>query len=315
MAIEQRKAGFRIPEQGLEKREVGGGGCHHQRLGQALPVLLLCDRVPDNAPTRPMKGTAPRGRNNTEDAALSEGLRQSAKDRAENVMIVDMMRNDLGRIARSGSVKVDHLWDIERYRTLFQMTSTCSAQTDASLGEILTALFPSASITGAPKVRTMELISSLESSPRGIYTGAIGRVGPGRQAEFNVAIRTIHIDHERRHAEYGTGGGIVWDSVAEEEYRECLTKALVVTAPAPDFSLLETLLWDPESGFALLDRHLNRLQDSAAYFDRPCDRTEVTRLLDEAAGGSTSPLRLRLLLDRHGGSLWRLSPLRSPLQP
>jgi len=266
----------------------------------SLSPELFFSLAGDRLTSRPMKGTAPRGRTSAEDAILGERLRHSAKDRAENVMIVDMVRNDLGRVARPGSVEVERLWDLERYRTLFQMTSTCTAKTDAGLGEILTALFPCASITGAPKVRTMEIITAAESSPRGIYTGAIGRVGPGRRAEFNVAIRTVHIDRQQGRAEYGAGGGIVWDSIAEDEYRECLTKALVVTAPAPEFSLLETLRWDPTSGFTLLDRHLDRLEDSAAYFDRPCDRFAVTARLQEAISGSTSPLRVRLTLDRQG---------------
>jgi para-aminobenzoate synthetase/4-amino-4-deoxychorismate lyase len=266
----------------------------------------------DRLTTRPMKGTAARGRTSAEDAILGERLRHSAKDRAENVMIVDMMRNDLGRVARSGTVEVERLWEIERYRTLFQMTSTCTARTDAGLREILTALFPCASITGAPKVRTMEIIAELETSPRGIYTGAIGRVGPGRRAEFNVAIRTVHIDCEQGKAEYGTGGGIVWDSNAEDEYRECLTKALVVTAPAPEFSLLETLSWEPASGFVLLERHLDRLQDSAAYFDRPCDRPGVTEQLEAAVIASEAALRVRLILDREGKVTIETSPAEGP---
>jgi para-aminobenzoate synthetase/4-amino-4-deoxychorismate lyase len=298
----------------------------HHAVCSFSPELFFSLRG-DRLTTRPMKGTAPRGRTNAEDAALRERLRESIKDRAENVMIVDMMRNDLGRIARSGTVAVENLWEIERYRTLFQMTSTCTAETDAGVGEILKALFPSASITGAPKVRTMEIIRALETSPRGIYTGAIGRIGPGRRADFNVAIRTVHIDRRRELAEYGIGGGIVWDSIAEDEYRECLTKALVVTAPAPTFSLLETLRWEPGTGFALLDRHLDRLEESATYFDRPCDRTAVATELEAAIATATSPQRVRLTLDPQGlpkvetraferhESTWRVEMAATPIDP
>ncbi|TNF84270.1 MAG: aminodeoxychorismate synthase component I, partial [Acidobacteria bacterium] len=220
---------------------------------------------------RPMKGTAPRGRYPEEDQRRGEWLRHSAKNRAENLMIVDMVRNDLGRIARPGSVEVTSLFELERYPSIHQLTSTVEARTEASLAEIFTALFPCASITGAPKVRTMELIHQLEQEPRGVYTGAVGCVGPERQAHFNVAIRTVQIDRRAGIAEYGAGGGIVWDSVAADEYRECRTKTLVLTQVEPEFSLLETLLCEPETGLFLLDRHLDRLRASALYFDRPVD--------------------------------------------
>ena len=161
---------------------------------------------------RPMKGTTRRGRTTGEDHLQSDWLRNSEKNRAENVMIVDMIRNDLGRIARIGTVHVPELFTIERYPTLWQMTSTVRAQTSASVPEIIRALFPCASITGAPKVSTMKIIHELETSPRNIYTGTIGHIAPGRKATFNVAIRTALIDCETKKAEYGIGGGIVWDS-------------------------------------------------------------------------------------------------------
>jgi para-aminobenzoate synthetase/4-amino-4-deoxychorismate lyase len=254
----------------------------------------------DRLVTRPMKGTTERGRTTQEDTLRARELRDSVKNRAENVMIVDMMRNDLGRIARPGTVQVSELWEVERYPTLFQLTSTCRASTDASVSEVLAALFPSASITGAPKVRTMERIAELETTPRGIYTGAIGRIGPGRSACFNVAIRTVHIDRERRTAEYGTGGGIVWDSVAEDEYEEARTKALVVTSPPPEFALLETLRWSPREGYVLLERHLDRLFDSAAYFGRRVDRDLLMRQLEAAVRGKRRVQRVRLLVTRDG---------------
>ncbi len=182
---------------------------------------------------RPMKGTAARGRFPQEDEAQRQWLHSSAKNRAENVMIVDMLRNDLGRIARLGTVRVPDLFTVERYPTVWQMVSTVQADSSASVSEIFAALFPCASITGAPKVSTMHLIADLESTPRRAYTGSIGFIAPGRHAQFNVAIRTVLVDRARAEAEYGVGGGIVWDSVSEEEFEECNMKARLLAAPRP----------------------------------------------------------------------------------
>src|SRR5208283_4720996 len=188
--------------------------------------------------SRPMKGTIARGRWYEEDLVLARELSTSVKNRAENAMIVDMLRNDLGRIARPGSVQVGDLFRVERYPTLWQMTSRVSAETCAGLAEIFAALFPCASITGAPKANTMRIIAAHETGPRRIYTGAIGWIAPGRRARFNVAIRTVLIDKTRREAEYGVGGGVVWDSTPQGEYDECLLKAKILTSIQPDFSLL-----------------------------------------------------------------------------
>ena len=251
--------------------------------------------------TRPMKGTSPRGRTVEEDEELAAWLQASPKNRAENVMIVDMLRHDLGRIATPGSVHVASLWQLERYPTVFQLTSTVEAQTRAGLSEILTALFPCASITGAPKIRAMELISGLETLPRGIYTGTIGYVGPGRQARFNVAIRTVQIDRQSGFAEYGTGGGIVAESVAQEEWKEAMTKALILRSPTPTFQLLETLRWDPAEGYYLLERHLQRLSRSATYFGFKIDRDGMEDRLQKATERlSEVPHRVRLLVDAEG---------------
>jgi len=278
--------------------------------------------------TRPMKGTAPRGPSSGDDLAQAERLSRSAKDQAENLMIVDMVRNDLGRIARTGSVEVPRLFEVEQYRTLWQLTSTVQAETDARLPQILAALFPSASITGAPKVSTMQLIADLEDTPRGAYTGAIGWLSPGRQAEFNVAIRTVWVDSTRGEAEYGTGGGIVWDSVPAAEYAECRTKSLVLTSRRQAFRLLETLLWEPDQGFFLLSRHLDRLRSSARYFGFRVPEDVAARLLGLAAGLSSERFRVRLLLDEDGdlemdaGPLaaerplpWRVGLAREPVAP
>ena len=262
--------------------------------------------------SKPMKGTAPRGLTSAQDLALRDELYNSPKNRAENVMITDMVRNDLGRIARPGSVQVPMLYEIEKYPTVWQMTSTVSAETQASVFEIFQALFPSASITGAPKVSSMAIIADLEDTPREIYTGAIGFMAPNRQAQFNVAIRTAVIDKTSNEAVYGVGGGIVWDSDPDEEYMECLTKARILTASSPtrDFELLETMLWNPEDGFFLLDRHLSRMSASAVYFDFKFDKIMIQNALVSLAERlPTQRLRIRLLLQRDG----RLRTLETPV--
>ncbi len=178
--------------------------------------------------SKPMKGTAVRGLTSQEDDENAAWLQQSEKNRAENVMIVDMIRNDMGRVAETGSVQVPSLFDVARYPTVLQMTSTVTARTQAALTEIFQAMYPCASITGAPKVRTMEIIRELEPQPRGVYTGAIGFITPQRQAQFNVAIRTLTVDREQETAVYNVGSGVVWDSNAQAEYDECLLKAKVL---------------------------------------------------------------------------------------
>ena len=261
--------------------------------------------------SRPMKGTAPRGLSAAQDRALAAALLASEKNRAENLMIVDMVRNDLGRIARPGSVQTAKVCALEKYPTLWQLTSTVAAETDASLAELFSALFPPASITGAPKPRTMRIIADLESSPRQIYTGAIGFLAPGRRSQFNVAIRTLLLDTRTRRAEYGVGGGIVWDSDRYAEQAECRTKARILsTPPRPPFALLETMLWTPADGIRLLELHLARLRDSADYFDYPFDesrlRAEIATLLRSLP---PAPQRLRLLLAADSAPTLQSAPL------
>lgn len=265
---------------------------------------------------KPMKGTAPRGRTLMEDRQRAAALRASTKDQAENVMIVDMIRNDLGRIADFGSVHVPSLLDVERYPTVLQMTSTVEARSDAPLDAILAALFPCASITGAPKVRTMQLIAELEGAPRGVYTGAIGYLSPGRQAQFSVAIRTVVVDRKAGQASYGVGGGIVWDSDAEAEYEECRVKAQVLTRRFPAFDLLETMLWTAHDGVARLERHVQRLAQSAEYFDFAVDLDAVrVRLASLDAAGLPDPAKLRLVASRSGELQLEVHPLTSPAAP
>lgn len=263
--------------------------------------------------SRPMKGTAPRGRTNEEDQKLRELLYQSQKDRAENVMIVDMVRNDIGRVATVGSVKVPKLFEIEKYPTVWQMTSTITAKTNAPISKIMTALFPCASITGAPKVNTMKIIANIEDTNRNIYTGSIGYITPDNDAQFNVAIRTVLLNKAEGRIEYGVGGGIVWDSVDTREYEECLLKTKIVTEPQPDtsFSLLETILWTPQDGYFLLSYHLDRMRDSAKYFDFPYDADNIKdKLRSTAVLLRDADYKVRLLLTRDGTVTCQYEPLR-----
>jgi para-aminobenzoate synthetase/4-amino-4-deoxychorismate lyase len=247
-----------------------------------------------------MKGTAPRGRTTQEDRAQAGWLRNDPKNRAENVMIVDLLRNDLGRISTFGSVHTRDLFAVERYPTLWQMTSTVTGELRPGIGfqQIFRALFPCGSITGAPKVRTMQLISQLEQRPRGVYTGAIGFFSR-EQSIFNVAIRTLELDGspQGHTGVMGVGGGIVIDSDPAEEFCECLLKAQFLSSarhcPSPGaFSLIESLLChanSPAAAYPLLNLHLDRLQDSAAYFDFPFDRAEIASALHVHFESQTSP--------------------------
>jgi para-aminobenzoate synthetase/4-amino-4-deoxychorismate lyase len=275
--------------------------------------------------TRPMKGTAPRGRFPEEDRQKARWLFHSEKNRAENRMIVDMIRNDLGRIALTGSVKVPSLFTLEKYPTLWQMTSTIEAETECSLPDIFKALFPCSSITGAPKYRTMQIIRELETSPRGLYTGSIGYMAPGRKAQFNVAIRTAVFDRDKEQGEYGTGGGIVWDSTTREEFDETMTKARILSRSTPDFALLESLKWDPEEGYYLLEKHLDRLEESAEYFGYTFSRDRALNLLIRRSDEFEKRVRkIRLLLEKQGAmsceetetggkAQWTLTPGRKAI--
>ncbi|MCZ7591407.1 MAG: aminodeoxychorismate synthase component I [Kiritimatiellae bacterium] len=231
---------------------------------------------------QPMKGTAPRGRWAAEDDAFAEQLQNSKKDRAENVMIVDMMRNDLGRIAPAGSVVTTRLFDVEQLPTVWQMTSTVEADTSASLDEMFGALFPCSSITGAPKIQTMRIIRELENDPRGIYTGAIGIVGPNRRAQFSVAIRTLTVNKAGQNVTYNVGSGVIWDSDAEKEYAECLAKSLVLEAGEP-FSIFSTLRWESDKGCELWPRHVARLERAARRFGYPFSSEQLQHHFDETA--------------------------------
>jgi para-aminobenzoate synthetase/4-amino-4-deoxychorismate lyase len=270
----------------------------------SLSPELFLERRGDRLTTRPMKGTAPRGADAASDAACRDELAASEKNHAENLMIVDLIRNDLGRLARLGSVRVDRLFDIEPYPTVWQMTSTVSAEAPgASLATIFRALFPCGSVTGAPKIRAMQIAAELEPGPRGVYTGAIGYLRPGGDFSFNVPIRTLTL-HADGSGTLGIGSGIVADSDPAGELAECQWKARFVTGLAAEFRLIETLLLDParSAPYPLLDAHLHRLVASARYFAFRCDADEIrTSLLAHARGLAVAgPQRTRLLLDKGG---------------
>ena len=286
------------------------------RILSASPELFF--RLEDGRiTTRPMKGTAARGRWLAEDEAIRSSLIASEKDRAENAMIVDLIRNDLGRISRPGTVETTAMFEAERYETVWQLTSTVSAELEpgTSLVDVFGALFPSGSVTGAPKVATMRFIRELEDSPRGVYCGAVGLLAPEGSGEpratFNVAIRTLTLDGDTGIAEYGVGGGITFDSSAAAEYDEALAKARVLTAARPAFDLFETLRHDQDDGFRHVDGHLDRLEDSARYFGFRFDAEDALAALKGAVAGAAGPVRVRLTLSRDGLTVAEASALPS----
>ncbi|MDG1206430.1 MAG: aminodeoxychorismate synthase component I [Pseudomonadales bacterium] len=282
----------------------------------ASPELFF-SKTRSKITTKPMKGTARRGLIQAEDEQRQNELASSEKDRAENIMIVDMIRNDLGRVADTGSVKVTKPLQLEKYPTLWQMTSTVTAKTTSSCANIISALFPCASITGAPKIETMKIIDELETQARGLYTGSIGYIAPGGLAQFSVAIRTavMHLDSKRLN--YGVGSGIVWDSDPQSEYEECLLKSKAIdnVTETQTFQLLETLRWQKGQNYFLLEQHLARLLGSATYFDFNVDETEINnslrRLSNTLENQPFSSQRVRLTVDKLGC----IGVEATPLQP
>ena len=266
---------------------------------------------------RPMKGTARRGLDIAEDETIARSLHEDKKNRSENVMIVDLVRNDLGRICEYGSVKVDRLFAVEKYETLFQMVSQVSGtlRPEVCHREIFEALFPCGSVTGAPKHRTMEIIRELERGMRGVYTGAIGFFAPDGEAVFNVPIRTVLLEGDRGTLNRGTmgvGSGVVIDSIAGDEYRECLLKSEFLSAEGKPFQLLESILWD--SGYPMLAAHLERMQLSAAYFDFHFTREAILAALEAERVRlvGVGRAKVRILLDRFGALTVSHSPLEGP---
>src|SRR5687768_9410576 len=269
------------------------------------------------AKSKPMKGTRPRGRTEAEDRALAAELAASVKDKAENLMIVDLIRNDLSRVAEAGSVRVENLFAVESYPTVHTMVSTVRATLRESQGaiDVIRALFPCGSITGTPKIRAMELIHAVERDARGPYCGAIGRIAANGDAAFNVAIRTIRLtpgENERHHAVLGVGGAIVADSEGMAEWRECLVKGGFARGAAGGFDLIETIRFDPDAGVPRLERHLERIKASAAELGFAFDRHETRNRIQALCFELEGPAKLRLLLARSGEISLETAPLPEP---
>ena len=267
----------------------------------SLSPELMLRRSGTRVTTSPMKGTARRGRWPEEDRARKDALIASAKERAENVMIVDLARNDLGRVCEIGSVEVESLFEVQPYRAAWQMVSTVSGtlRSGVTLWDSLAAMFPAGSITGAPKTSTMKLIRAIEPEPRGLYCGAVGLLAPGGNAIFNVAIRTAVIERGSRRVSLGIGGGITWDSIAAAELTEARLKAAFLDPPPP-FSLVETLRYDGAS-LVRWPRHLARLRASAAFFDIPMDDARVAEAVEaHVASWRGMARRLRVLVGQDG---------------
>ena len=274
----------------------------------ASPELFIrrCGRT---LVSRPMKGTRPRHPDPVNDADIVRELLESEKDRAENTMIVDMVRNDLGRIGDTGSLMTTALHTVESFSTVHQLTSTVEVQTDAGLFDVFAATFPGASITGAPKVNTAGFIADLERTPRGLYTGTIGAIPPDGDFEFNIAIRTAWVNTNLGRATYGVGGGVVWDSDPTAEWNEAHDKARVLYRADRPFRLLESIAWTPECGSVLLERHLDRLSVAATHFGFDVDLDEVRRTIESF--NADEPQVIRVLVGL-GGAV-ELEPRAMPM--
>ena len=290
---------------------------HEETAIVSLSPELFVHIENDTATLKPMKGTVRRGRTTLEDRDMVSWLKASEKDHAENRMIVDLLRNDIGRLAVPGSVRVPAFFSIEKHPTVFQATSTVTARLRkrVNMVDLFQALFPCGSVTGAPKIETMRIINEVEPEPRGVYTGAIGYMGPDGRGTFSVAIRTAVSDEEGGRFRLGIGSGVTIASNEHSEFDECLLKARFVEVEPRSFQLFETILWHPDEGFALVDEHLARLQDSSAFFDRPLNAElflsalEEENLLLRTSQSRTEPHRVRIAVDAAGGMVTEHAPL------
>jgi para-aminobenzoate synthetase / 4-amino-4-deoxychorismate lyase len=266
--------------------------------------------------TKPMKGTTVRHADPVADAAAATLLCADPKQRAENLMIVDLLRNDLSRVAMAGSVEVPHLFTVESYPTVHTMTSTVIAQLKPGLGavDMIRAIFPCGSITGAPKIRAMEIIDTIENSPRGIYCGSIGRIDAGGDAAFNVAIRTFSLNDGEKTLSLGLGSGLVADSEFGAEWDECLAKGAFAHVMRPDFDLIETMRFDPDSGIARLELHLDRMKASGRALGFAFDRHEARNRLHAATFHLDSAVKIRLLAGRSGALAIEIRSLPAPVE-
>jgi para-aminobenzoate synthetase/4-amino-4-deoxychorismate lyase len=267
---------------------------------------------------RPMKGTARRDADPARDAAAAAALAGDPKQRAENLMILDLLRNDIARVAVPGSVTVPERFVVERYPTVHQMVSSVQGTLapNCTPAQALAALFPCGSVTGAPKRRAMEVIEAVEESPRGIYTGAIGRIDASGDASFNVAIRTLHLKPGAQTASLGLGSGVIADSTAAAEWRECHDKGRFLSLGQPRFDLIETMAFDPREGIPLLERHLERMKASARQLGFAFDRHAARNELQAATFRLERPSRVRLLLSASGAIAVEAGPLPpAPVEP
>lgn len=288
----------------------------------SLSPELFVSLKDGEAKAKPMKGTRPRDGDSAADEALAGELAASVKDKAENLMIVDLMRNDLSRVAEAGSVRVDNPFAVESYPTVHQMVSVVRARLKPECGaaDLVRALFPCGSITGAPKIRAMELIDAAERDPRGPYCGAIGRIGAGGDAAFNVAIRTLRlteIENARGKAVLGVGGAIVADSEPRTEWREALLKGAFARTSSPahqaaQFDLIETMRFVPETGIAMLETHLERLKASAGELGFSFDRHDARNQLHALCFVLEKPSRVRLLAARSGAIALEAQDMPAP---
>lgn len=277
------------------------------------PELFLKKRG-SNITVKPMKGTAFRGRTTKEDKENIKALSKCSKNRSENIMIVDLLRNDLGRVCKTDSVKTTKFFEVEKYESILQMTSTVEGKmrSNALIADMFKATAPSGSVTGAPKISSMRIIDKLEKHPRKIYTGNIGFITPKKDATFNVAIRTLLIDSKTHKAQMGIGSGIVYDSGLKSEYNECILKSDFLTSRHKDFFLIETLLCDSKKGYPLLKYHILRLENSAEYFNFLCNKTHILECLNRVERGLNKAYsyRVRLLLDRDGNVSITYKPIK-----
>jgi len=284
------------------------------------PELFFAIDGKGGARVSPMKGTRPRHAGAEADSKAAADLAASAKDRAENLMIVDLMRNDLSRVALPGTVRVEAPFAIETYPTVHQMVSTITARLapGRTATDLVRALFPCGSITGAPKIRAMELIDQLERDARGPYCGAFGHVAPTGEAAFNVAIRTLRLTPDPGgtaggRAVLGVGSGVVADSQCLPEWRECLVKGGFVRSSAADFDLIETMAFTPDTGIALLELHLERAKASAAELGFSFDRHAIRNAIQALCFEAEEPARVRLTLARSGAYALEIGALPAAL--
>jgi para-aminobenzoate synthetase/4-amino-4-deoxychorismate lyase len=297
---------------GRAKAGYGGiiytGDAHYLSFSPELFFALKDQRVT----TKPMKGTATRQADPQRDSDVAELLRTDPKQRAENLMIVDLLRNDLSRVCAAGTVAVPELFHVESYPTVHQMTSTVTGVLNEGVDavDVITALFPCGSITGAPKIRAMQVVEEVETAPRGIYCGSIGRIDANGDAAFNVAIRTFTLCDSTKTLSLGLGSGVVADSNEADEWAECLAKGDFAKVDGTGFDLIETMRFEPMAGILRLELHLERMKASAQLFGFEFDRHALRNRLHASIFHLDQLSKIRLMVSRHGAVAIEISPLQ-----